>query len=617
MPAPRLRRLGLVLLLVLVWLALPAQAADREANGGGPSPEPAAAKPLPAADADADSKLAQLARPGVARPTEPPNPSEQQPVVIDPAAVPPPPRSSSYEITPVPDRWRLIEAIGVHDNPLNPYQQSTIKGDRPVVGDWFVIFSAISDTVAEPRSVPVPIGLQTTNRPGSNSQFGKPRQFFANENLILSLSVLKGDTAFKPPDLELRFTPVVNRSYVGVEERRLLFADPRRGISRNDGFIGVQELSLDYHLRNVSDRYDFDAARLGIQPFSSDFRGFLFQDEQLGMRLFGNRGNNRYQYNLAFFRRIEKDTNSGLNDLGQDLRKDSVLIGNVYAQDLPIPGFTSQATIAYNRNRESEFSYDKNGFLVRPSSLGLERPHDYDVVYLGLNGDGHFGRVNLTNSFYYALGQDQHHPFTDAKADIRAFFLAAEPSIDFNWIRLRGSALYASGDSKPFDNKETGFDAILENPQFAGADTSYWIRQGIPLIGGGGVALSGRNGVLPSLRSSKDEGQSNFVNPGLILLGAGADFDVLPELRLSVNANHLQFATTEVLQVLRQQDKISRTIGWDLSAAATYRPFQTQNVILRLSGAVLFPGQGLKDLYDNASGDKYYYSVLANLILTY
>ena len=44
---------------------------------------------------------------------------------------------------------------------------------------------------------------------------------------------------------------------------------------------------------------DFDSLRIGIQPFSSDFRGFLFQDNQLGVRLFGTRDNNRWQYNLA------------------------------------------------------------------------------------------------------------------------------------------------------------------------------------------------------------------------------------------------------------------------------------------------------------------------------
>ena len=78
-------------------------------------------------------------------------------------------------------------------------------------------------------------------------------------------------------------------------------------------------------------------------------------------------------------------------------------------------------------------------------------------------------------------------------------------------------------------------DAVLEKPLFAGADTSYWIRQSIPLIGGGGTFLSMRNGVLASLRSSREHGQSNFTNPGLHLLGVGADFDVTPGLRFISN----------------------------------------------------------------------------------
>ena len=79
--------------------------------------------------------------------------------------------------------------------------------------------------------------------------------------------------------------------------------------------MGVQELFADVHLRNVSTRYDFDSLRVGIQPFISDFRGFLFQDVPFGVRLFGTRDNNQWQYNLGWFRRLEKDTNSGLNDV--------------------------------------------------------------------------------------------------------------------------------------------------------------------------------------------------------------------------------------------------------------------------------------------------------------
>ena len=115
--------------------------------------------------------------------------------------------------------------------------------------------------------------------------------------------------------------------------------------------------------------------------------------------------------------------------------------------------------------------------------------------------------MNLTTTTYLALGSDERHPLAERRKRIRAVFHASELSRDFSWVRLRGSLLYASGDKDPYDDKATGFDAIFENPQFAGADTSYFIRQTIPLIGGGGVALSGRNGLLPSLRSSKEQGQ--------------------------------------------------------------------------------------------------------------
>jgi hypothetical protein len=573
------------------------------------------AAPALAGDGD-DNALAQLRRPGV-----PLRPATQDaPINVDPTSVPPPSPNLNYETAPVPDRWRLIDTLGITDEPLNPYRQSTIKGDRPIYKDFFVNFSLILDTVYEPRSFPVPVGLQSTGRPGDNDPFGRIKSDVFASNLILSAALIKGDTAFKPPDLEIRLTPVFNYSRVEVGERRILFADPDRGTTRTDQFIGLQDAFVDYELRSVSARYDFDSIRVGIQPFTSDFRGFLFQDNQLGLRLFGTRANNLWQYNFAWFRRLEKDTNSGLNDPWHNLRKDDVFAVNVYRQDLPALGFTTQATVLHNRNREGEdgeLYYDKNGFLQRPAPIGFERPRDYDVTYFGLSGDGHFGRFNLSASAYYAHGRDRNNPFTDEPGRIRSFFAAAEPSMDFDWMRFRLAGAYASGDRDPYDGRETGFDAIFENPQFAGADSSYWIRQQIPLIGGGGLGLSGRNGLLASLRTSKEQGQSNFINPGLILLGGGADFDVLPELRLSFNVNKLWFADTAVLEVLRQQDGIRRDIGWDLSAAVTYRPFLTQNVILRLSGAVLLPGKGFKDLFDAYEGDKRYYSVLTNLVLTY
>ncbi|MCA3255644.1 MAG: hypothetical protein INF91_08520, partial [Alphaproteobacteria bacterium] len=319
------------------------------------------------------------------------------------------------------------------------------------------------------------------------------------------------------------------------------------------------------------------------------------------------------------FQRVEKDTNSGLNDVAQDLRKDWVFIANLYRQDLPVPGVTSQITVVHNRNREGDEIYvDHNGFPQRPALLGDLRGRDYDVTYLGYSADGHFRRINLSLSAYGAFGKDKNSIFTGRPAKIRSFFIAAEPSIDFSWVRIRGSALFASGDGDPYDDTENGFDAIFENPQFAGADTSYWIRQTIPFAGGGrAISVNGRNGILNTLRASKEEGQSNFNNPGTMLLGLGADFDITPEVRLTTNLNHLWFENTSVIKVLRMEGTIPREIGWDASLSAIYRPRMNQNLVFRASAAVFDPGKGFGDLFAKTSGGQRFISVLFNATLSY
>ncbi|MGA1041848.1 MAG: hypothetical protein ACO311_07570, partial [Burkholderiaceae bacterium] len=85
---------------------------------------------------------------------------------------------------------------------------------------------------------------------------------------------------------------------------------------------------------------------------------------------------------------------------------------------------------------------------------------------------------------------------------------------------------------------------------------ALWVQVAQVAQAGGAVSLSGRNGILNSLRSSKEQGQSNFINPGTILLGLGADFDLTPETRVSVNANQLWFDDTSVLEAARNQGNI-------------------------------------------------------------
>jgi hypothetical protein len=544
----------------------------------------------------------------------------------------PPPQAFPTDQLPIPDRWRLIESLGlVRESLLDPYNQNTYKGDRPINpdkvpwlpikgDDWFFVANLISDSVYEPRTFPIPVGVQTTEDPDRIDVFGDDFSQVFSQTFIAGFALLKGSTTFKPPTIEYRLTLAYNVNYVDVPERRVLFVEPSRPSHRLDQFLGVQEAFVDYHFSEFyNDRFDFISIRAGIQPFQSDFRGFLFNDQQLGVRLFGSRDNNRFQFNLGAFWRLEKDTNSGLNAILRSPRDDFVFVANAYRQDFLIPALTSQFTVVYNRNREADdIQIDTNGFPVRPALLGTLRGREYDVFYLGYNVDGRVGRVNLTGSFYWALGEDRNSFFTDRPADINAQFAALEASYDKDWMRFRLSGAYASGDSDPYDDTEGGFDAIFENPVFAGADTSYWIRQTIPFAGGGrAVAVNGRNGILNSLRSSKEQGQSNFNNPGLMLLGAGADFDLTPQFRLSANANHLWFENTSTLQVLRNEGSIPKDIGFDLSAAAIWRPKATQNIVMRLSAATLVAGDGFRDLFDNLGGQREFYSILANVVLTY
>jgi hypothetical protein len=350
--------------------------------------------------------------------------------------------------------------------------------------------------------------------------------------------------------------------------------------------------------------------RAGIQGFNSDFRGFLFVEEQPGVRIFGTLESNRWQYNLAYFNFLEKNTNSGFNSMA--LRNQQVVIANVYRQDFFFPGYTAQFSVHYNKD-EATVHFDDNGFLVRPAPIGAVvsnnqvQPHSIHAAYLGWTGDGHIGWLNLTHAFYQALGNDSLNPIAGRPVTINAQMAAAELSVDKDWMRFKGSLFYASGSGNPRSGRARGFDAIEDFPEFAGGIFSLWNREGIRLTGSG-VTLTPPNSLLPSLRSNKDEGQANFVNPGILLVNLGANFDVTPKLRSFVNVNYLRFEHTEPLELLLFQAPIRHSIGVDSSVGVRYRPPLTENFSITAGAAALVPGQGLRDIY----GGKTFWSLFTD-----
>jgi hypothetical protein len=72
--------------------------------------------------------------------------------------------------------------------------------------------------------------------------------------------------------------------------------DVRRGTNRTDWHASLEEAFGEVKLADVNANYDFVSVRAGIQPFVSDFRGFIFSDNNLGARVFGALDNNRVQF---------------------------------------------------------------------------------------------------------------------------------------------------------------------------------------------------------------------------------------------------------------------------------------------------------------------------------
>ena len=470
---------------------------------------------------------------------------------------------ATEEFIPMPDRWRFpwprhdrydpkMETPWVEGSTFDPYNQNVLKGDYPIHGNHtFLNLNLQSASTINPRVV---------------AGGGRREQFFTNQNFVMGAEIFGGTGAFEPKRWAVRVTTVANFNFLANNTVNPF--DSVRGNSR----LAVEEAFVEKRLAVVSPNFDFVTLRVGMQNFNSDFRGFLFADNQLGARLFGTLNSQRDTYNVAVFSMRQRDEVSQLHSF--DDRKQTVFLANWFRQDFAHKGYTALFNFAFNHDR---------GRVVGDRAT-------LNVAYLGFHGDGKWGKLNVDHAFYWAFGRDRFNRLAGRSQSVNAQMAAFEGSIDRDWVRWRGSFFFASGDGDATDGRASGFDMIQDNPNFAGGPFQFWTQQGT-VVGGAVGILKNKFSLLPNLRNKFND-RSNFVNPGLLLWNFGADLRVTPKLKVLTNLSYMRFARAGLLQQITGDAGLESGIGTDLSFGAKFRPFENENLFLVTGAAVLFPHGG-------------------------
>src|SRR5262249_42217817 len=122
-------------------------------------------------------------------------------------------------------------------------------------------------------------------------------------------------------------------------------------------------------------------------------------------------------------------------------------------------------------------------------------------------------------------------------------------------------------------------DRGITNPVFEGGGVNFFNRQTIPLTGAG-VTLLSFNSLMPTLRSSKEEGQANFINPGVMIFNAGREPKRPPNRRPQLNVTYRRSPRPAVWEPLLFQGAPRHEIGWDYGIGLQSRPLLSENIVI-------------------------------------
>ena len=259
---------------------------------------PAPAQPSVPTPASAPDDRIMQQRP-MGKPLEPVIP------MIDPKQVPPPSPLLPHETVPIPDRWRLTDQLQPRQPALvRPVQPEHDQG-RPAGlrrGLVLQLHRHLRHRCSRRGSCRRPSARSRASgrRPTTSSARASSRR--SSQNVIISfVAASRATRRSSRRSANSASCRCINYNYThGARKCARSTSTRTKGTTRRDSFLGDPgSCSSTTSTTSSSDRYDFDDVRVGIQPFISDFRGFLFQDQPLGIRFFGTRDNNQWQYNVG------------------------------------------------------------------------------------------------------------------------------------------------------------------------------------------------------------------------------------------------------------------------------------------------------------------------------
>ncbi len=499
-----------------------------------------------------------------------------------------PAQEKQSESPPGPDRWTVLNDEGqsiIHPSIWDPYNQNILKGDIPVFRDnVFFVFTGVLDFNLESRR-------NLDFRPNLGTPLVKnvtftEFNFVTKTEFTPSFEIFQGDTVFAPKDWAIKFRPSIKAVTGDKNPAAKLVGGGFDTKGRRTVDFGVQEGFAEVKLFEVGEQFDVTSMRGGIQNFNSDFLGLIYNDNANGVRIFSELVQNTFQVNVGFFDRFFKDPLAALNT--EKRRMEQVGVINLIWNDV-LPGFALSPSFLYNND--------------------AKKSRDLHAYYVGLASNGHIGRLVLNPAVYYAFGRTSNNTIDKKVQDISAFMIFLGMAYPVDAFNPRIAFVYASGDHRPNNRTATGFDSINDNINFGGGQNSYFFGEKIQL---GKTTMLRGNSIFPSFRGGN--ATSNFENPGAIILNLGFDVSLTPKTILETNYNYVNFADTAFLEAKQKVSHISRTLGHELNLGVTYRPLLNENIILSFGGAVMFPGEGIKDLFGK---DNTVFKVLGRATFTY